>query len=479
MAALLAGAALALIVACLPAYTFTDSATATEAGGDAAHGADASITLDAGIDASPESPDAQDGPVEASAEGSAEASLAASTIVASVGGKIFATGYGEGTHLFYAVHDQHYWFFYVDDTTGVIHTRVSPDLATWTDATLINVGVADGNNFNLAYADLQGTDVVHLVANATSTIEPLVATKHVRATIAGGALMVTDQTVLPDTPDNGSQSATCPTDAPSVTILPDGHVYDATAWTAHPTICDTNVYVSAGVDTGASWTASFVHDGYYISSPGFTYSHELRTLADAGIALAVWPDQDTAASTLFNSIGWAFSPTFVLDAGAPGTPGTSPDPTAEIFQGTSSTMSSDDWSVCALGGSDVHVVRHTLSMVSGSVVQAFQEAVWDGARWSLVPAAPSVRALSNTGVALVSGPDPTRGMLLAVLALDNTLNVARWTSAAGWTTVATLPGAVQRQSLAGSGCGSHRPYVFWTEGAGPYAIMGADLSRLL
>jgi hypothetical protein len=503
--ALIAAAAFALAVACLPTYTFIDDA-----------GADARVSMQTGMDAVAESQDAPDGwldsspdrsidgstdgspnsavdgppegsldgsvdgPLEGSPEGSADASLAASVLVPSAGGKVFATGYGEETHLIYAVHDQRYWFFYVDDTTGVIRTRVSPDLATWTDGDMIGVGMADGNNFSVAYADVQGTDVVHLVANAISTVDPQTATKHVRATIASRSLVVTDQVLLDDTVDNNG-AGTCPSDAPSVTILPDGHVYDVTAWTVHSgSACDTNVYASVGVDRGVSWTSGFVHDGYYVSEPGFTYSHELLTLPDAGIALAVWPDDDNynGISTEFTAIDWAFSPTFALDAGAPGTSGTVADGSAQLFTTTQVAMSSDDWTTCRLSDSNIHVVRHTL-MPSGPIVEAFEEAVWTGAGWSLVPAAPPVQGTSNTGVALVSGPDPTRGMLLAVLAVDNTLNVARWTSAGGWTKVGSLPGTVQRQSLAGSGCGSRHPYVFWTEGAGPYAIMAADLSGLL
>jgi hypothetical protein len=470
---LAAGPWLTSLAGCLPTYTFAES------GDGAAEGSsDGSVvgSNEGSSDAS--TPDSSDTSASSSDAPSEVGPPTAVTIVADTGSKQYATGYGEQTHLVFAQNDGRYWFFYVDDTAGVIKTRVSKDLVTWSDGSTIPVGVTDGYNLSVAYADIQGTDVVHLVANTIAPSPPL--TVHVRATISNGTLQSSTPAPLPDTRADTSGSAAasnCGQDGPSVTILPDGHVYDVTAWTGHPsTACDTNIYVSAGTDTGSSWTPTFQHDGYYISIPGYTFAHELLTLPDAGTALLVYPDEDNAASTAFVSMGWAFSPSFQLDAGAPGTTGIGPVP-LELFAGTGETMSYDDWGACRLSDTDIHVVRH---VISGGSVQAFQEVRWNGTQWTTVASPPSaVQGASNTGVALVSGPDPSRGMLLVVIGGDKALHIARWTSTAGWANVATLPGSVSRQSLAGSGCGSPRPTVFWTEGTNPYAILGADLSGLL
>jgi hypothetical protein len=477
MSLLVAGAAAPL--ACLPTYTFGDQALADsgndtlsseagpgldategEAQADATAG-DSTTNADAGSDA----PGASDGSLSPVA-------------VADVGSKVYSTGYGEQLHVVYAQNDKRYWFFYVDDTS-LIKTRATTDFVSFTDGATIPLGVADGNNFSVAYADLGGTDVIHIVVNASSATEPTSQTMHVRATISGGNLVTTTYP-LPDTADNSAASgggSTCPSGAPSTTILSDGHVYDVTAWTGHPnkgTACDTNMYL-ANVDTGATWTPAFAHDGYYVSVSAYTFSHEIISL-QAGGALAVWPDVDTGnAVTSFASFGWALSSSFPLDAGAIGTNGTVPDTSAELFAANGTTMSSDDWALCRLTDADIHLVRH----VGSSSVNAFEEVRYNGANWQTASPAASVHSLSNTGVALLSDADPSHGMLLVTIGVDNALNFSKWTSNGGWTALANFPGSTQRQSLAGSGCGSAHPRVFWTEGTGPYTIMSADLSRLL
>jgi len=397
-----------------------------------------------------------------------------------VGAKVYATGYGEELHILQAQSTSEYWLFYVDDTAGEIKTRSSPDFVSWTERAALPVNVADGNNFSLAHALLGGVDVVHLVANTSGTSY---ATRHVRATIASEQITPSDIDIVPDTDDNGaagSGGGTCPNDAPSVTILPDGHVYDVTAWTGHPnkgTTCDTNVYLSTAVDTGTAWTFGLAHDGYYVSVPSYAYSHELLTLPEAGVALALWPDEDNSAQTQFDSVGWAFSPTFVLDSGAIGTDGTVPVASAELFAGMGTQMSSDDWAACRLSDGDIHVVRHVLN---GGAVQSFEEVRWNGSQWLQETAPPQVRSLSNTGVVLLAGSDPTRGMLLGAIGTDNSIQIAKWTAASGWAAVATLPATTTpRQSLAGTGCAGMAPHIIWTEGMGPYTMMAADVSSLL
>jgi hypothetical protein len=209
-------------------------------------------------------------------------------------------------------------------------------------------------------------------------------------------------------------------------------------------------------------------------------AHDLVDLPQTGVVLAVYPDMDNNgnAPTQFYGWGWAFSPMFADAGGFDGT-GVVSDPTTELFASSGLSASFDDWSVCRLSDTDIHVVRHVTD-AGDTTVSAFEEVVYDGSAWqTTAPPPASVKSMSNTGVALLSNPAAPDEMLMVTIGLDNALNVARWSGGA-WTQVEAIPGSVQRQSLAGSGCGAARPVVLWTEGADPQAsnLMLADLSSL-
>jgi hypothetical protein len=112
---------------------------------------------------------------------------------------------------------------------------------------------------------------------------------------------------------------------------------------------------------------------------------------------------------------------------------------------------------------------------------------FDGHAWGNIDAPPAASSVSNTGVVLLSGTDPAKGMLLVSIdSLDGHLDLGKWTAAGGWASAMQIPAPSSnvRLSLAGSGCGSIRPTIFWTERAsaaqpGVYSVMGADLASLL
>jgi hypothetical protein len=491
------GLTLGVGAGCLPSYTFATGNE--EGGGDAVPGpdatgdgaspgsdasADATVTPEGSADApaTGEGGDASDGGAAGDGQAAGDGAIVA-VLLADAGGQAGSTGFGEQTHIIHTENSGDYWLFYVDGTSGAIKTRHSPDLTNWADGEVLSVGAAAGSDFSVAYANLGGTDVVHLVINATLT-GGRTATVHVRATIAGGHATFSLPAMLPDTDSqtSGNGAGTCPYDAPSVTVLPSGRIYDVTAWTIHPsTTCDTNIYVTSNLDVGGTgfWAPSFAHDGYYVSVPSYAYSHELVALPDAGQVLAAYPDNDNTDIHQFDGVGWALSSTLVFDAGAPGTTGIVESAATEVFVTNGTHMSENDWAMCRLTDATVHLVRHVTDP-GGSTVTAFEESYFDGSQWLGTVAPPSTQSRSNTGVVLLSKKDPALGMLLVTIGSDNALHVAKWMSAGGWRTLPplfTTPAA--RQSLAGSGCGSARPYVIWTEGTSPYAIMGADLSSLL
>jgi hypothetical protein len=491
-------AGLSAFGACLPTYTFASGGEPViDGGGDATQAPDGTTTPDGssggGADATTDGAPGVDAPTDAphvphdaqSDAGPPGDAALIPALVTTAGAKAFATGFGYELHLVFAQNDGRYWFFYVDDTAGVIETATSPDLGTWTAGTPIALAsgysLADGNDFSVAYANLGGTDVVHIAANCVNAGN--YAAFHLRATIAAGMLTAGAPVVLPHTDSNGdagSSAGTCPQAGPATVVAADGHVFDVTAWTGHPsTTCDTNIYRSPAVDTGATWDPSpFTHDGYYVSVPSYAYSHDLVSLPEAGVVMAVWPDEDNQGLTLFDSFGWALSPSFA--GGGPGTTGVNPDPTKELFNGTSATSSYNDWSVCRLADTDVHVVRH-VTAPAGNSVSAFEEVVYNGATWqTTAPPPPAVTSLANDGVVLVGDGTAAHGMLLVTIGIDNALNIAKWTSGGTWAQVRTIAGSAPRQSLGGTGCGSPHPTVYWTEGASaPYAISRVELTSLL
>ena len=305
--------------------------------------------------------------------------------------------------------------------------------------------------------------MIHLIANSQS----MGGTLHVRSTLAGGALSAGTPLML-----QGSSMPGCSNDAPSVAVLPDGTIYDATGWLAHSCcVCDTNLFTSLAPDMGAAgWTPGFAFDAYYVSVPSYAYSHELVTLPDAGTALAVWPDEDNTDPTLFDSVDYALSTDFALHDGGPVAPAN--NGADEVFYSAMSPqqMSWDDWSTCRLTDGDVHLLRHVIEPADAqNLVGAFEEARWNGASWSIASPPPAaVESPSNGGLALASGPDPTRGFLLATIGTDSAIHIAKWTATGGWSQVATVKRSTPPRAIASGGCGSPRPYFLWTEGTSTY-----------
>jgi hypothetical protein len=404
-----------------------------------------------------------------------------------VGSKQYSTGFGYQLHLVFAQNDRRFWFFYVDDSPGVLKTLASTDLVHWTAGTAIALpsgySLQDGNNFSVAYANVAKQDVIHIVVNAITSSQETQAF-HLRATITAGDLTASLPVAHPDS-DNGGGA--CFQDGPATVIASDGLVYDVTAWTIHAaesTSCDTNIYLSPGTETGTSFGdgGAFTHDGYYVSVPSLAFSHDVVSLPEAGVVLVAYPDEDNSGTYDFDSIGWALSTAFDAGMGAPNTTGVVEPATSELFNGTGATAEYDDWSVCRVTDTSIHVVSHVASTTT--TVSGFQELVYDGTTWqpSGIPPA-AVTSGKNTGVALVADGNPADGVLAVTVGTDNTLYIAKSTLVGTWSTVATIPGSVQRQSLGGSGCGSAPAVIFWTEGvpdAGtPFVIMRADLTSLL
>jgi hypothetical protein len=404
--------------------------------------------------------------------------------IAPTGATSLAVGFGVQAHSFFARNDGSYWLFYTDGTPG-IRTRTSKDFRTWTDGDTVSLGgvagtVDDGSNFSLAYDDIAGHDVVHILANTKNGLDPPAV--HLRGTVSVGHFKVTKTISLANT------NIVCDAAGPTTLISADHHVYDMTAWMSHSCCsCDSNLFVSQSPDTGDDWSPGFAFKGFVYSIPNSTYAHQLVELPSAGpgVVFGAWPDMDPGNGTLFDSIGWALSTS--IGVGGPNFQGREQDVTGvgygqvastEAFFSAGGKASYNDWSICRLADNEVYAVRHVGA--DAADVGLFQQARYDGAMFQSSTAPPTVAAASNSGVVLLGDGVASHGMLLVVIGRDNALHIFKWTNGQ-WATLPVLPSSgALRHTLSGTGCAGPGARVFWTEGANaPYAVKGVDLSGLL
>jgi hypothetical protein len=443
----------------------TDGAT-----GEAGEAGDAGD--DSGDDSGDAAPDGEAGPDAADASSCPLASAAAA-VVSPIGPTAMATatGLGQQRHLVADRACQYHFFFPHDDGSS-IDSLVSGDLVSWSPGEAIPLpsgygGVLYGDDFAVAYADLDGGEVLHFVADVEPTVGGSTSVVHARAPLQGGHLGT--PSVFPFIGHQGGNIG-CNQDGPSVLVARDGHAYDATGWFQHPGgECDLNVFRSDGVDDGQTFDGgSFTMVGWS-SVTGFAAAHDLLELPSTGAILGAYTDYVSNAQVA-DQIAVVSSP---FDAGF----GQGAGPSEDVFEVAGQAWFGD-WGLCRRADDDVRVVRHSLS-VDGGTSSAFQAARWNGASWAADVAPATSAGALNGGLALVSSPDPSKGMILATVDADGAhVDLQLWTPATGvWSPLPAIarPGLVQ--SLSGSGCGSARPAVFWTESTDAgYEMMVADVS---
>ncbi|HEY2510895.1 MAG TPA: hypothetical protein VGI39_08565 [Polyangiaceae bacterium] len=404
-------------------------------------------------------------------------------VVVTIGptGNATATGLGQQRHLVVESGCQYHFFYPSDDGTKLL-SRTSSDYANWADGDSLSLAVTAatlslGQDFALAYAEINGTHVLHVLVEEIATGGTgNGAPQHLRTTITGGHFSAPTYYSLP----NGGENTSCDTDGPSVLITADHRVYDATGWIQHNgTNCDLNVLGAAGVDDGKSFTGVFSLWGYEVSLPGYTYTHDLVELPSLGKILGAYPDQDSSGATPDDQscAALAIVPSNEWDAsygaGAPAAD--------EIWSGSNQQSWYVDWGLCRLSDTEVHAIRHVYPG-TGTTTSAFQAQRYNGTAWATEGLPVPSTSDFATGLAVVSGLDPSKGMVLATIhAGGKALDLQQWSPALnGWTALASIPRTNAMTALTGSGCGSARPAFFWTEQTGStYAVMSADVSGLL
>jgi hypothetical protein len=462
------------------------------ASGDAASDADATIPGDAAPDADATMP--ADAPCTSCMPGDARTGipevgpaytgpLPRPVTIADAGALYRAVGNAQQLHAIYAENDQRVWYFYVDTDETQVKTVVSADLSNWTPTgDVISLGVAslsqEGLNFSVGYANLAGTDVVDIIAT-----HPADSVVHVRTTIARSHL------VTPTAAMTVAQSShNCPMDGPFTLVTSAGVTVDVTGEAVSN--CGMDIFQADTIDDGgASWSPSFpMENGYYVSRGNGAISHQLVALGSGDI-LGAYPTGNSplGPNGTYGTVSWART-SGGLWPGLPSAPAifVELDEAGVGHPG----QGGNDWSLCALGDGNVHALRHVIEADASTIANEFEQAVYgDGGTWQReTPPLPTESGV-NFGVVLVSDKHPDHGMLAAV-AGTNTVMVSRWDPGSGlWSAwqLATDEILHNNEYVAGTGCASAKPMIFWVEGLyeGPDAsslgwiIHGLDVSMFL
>jgi len=390
-----------------------------------------------------------------------EAGSTGTVAIVNVGTVSNETGVGMGTHLIYATNAKLWWLFWIDSTqTQTIQTSYSPDFVHWTPGGSLPLLLdlqGQGGNFSVAYADVQGSDVVHLTIGASGTIEPTRHHLHARALVQGSTITFGS---IDDTSDVNTLSDTDP-DGPATFVESTGIVWDATGWSgATGGVGNEGISVATNLEQGgASWTNGFGSaDNVYIAM-GNIHSRAFAT-AGTNLLVALCDAADTVAPTTTSSnVEW------MSWDGAEWSGAT------DVFAG-GKTQAPNDWGVATLTDGHMHVARRA---TDGS----WDHARYDGANWTPLPAPPADTLGWATGqgaVVLASGTN----VAIVTIASDtaNTVRMIVWNNGASFGPWTTLEGTTAARGWVSGWSGAKNNAVVWTEGdgGGGYRIMGRLVS---
>lgn len=438
----------------------------SKAGGDdaGAPGDDASVPRDGaaeGAQADAPGPEAGEGDAVADVGGPEVSSTDAGTVgITSVGTVSNATGLSAGTHLVYATHAKLWWLFWIDSTESkAIHTSYSPDFVSWTAGGTLPLAVdmqGQGGNFSVAYADVQGADVVHLSVDGFATNDPTRHHLHARALVQGTTITFGGIADLGDVP----QASDTDPDGPATFVDVHGTVWDATGWsTALGGVGNEAIALSTAPEQGgATWTGGFGMQPNVYSAMGNVHSRAFAT-AGANLLVALCDAADTPAPTPTSSnVEW------MEWDGAAWT-----GPTAVFAPGK--MQSPNDWGVATLSDGHMHVARRA---TDGS----FDHVRYDGMTWTTLGAPPVDTLGWATGQGVVVLASGTNAAIVAIASdTANTIRMITWTGTA-WGQWTTIEGSMASRGWVSGWSGPKNDAIVWTEGdgSGGYRIMGRVVS---
>jgi hypothetical protein len=377
-------------------------------------------------------------------------------VIASVGTINAPSGQAQQTKLVYATGSQRWWLFYIDGAEPkALKTKYSGDFETWTDGqalTLAEPHGGDGRNLSVAYANVNGTDVVHIVMSQRISVSDR-RLYHTRATISGDTITFgapVERFVVT------AGSTSLDPDGPVTVIASDGHIADLTSWIEKVNgTGDAYVARSASADEGSSWDGVWAPEVQLEIVKFAINAHGIVGMG-TGNLLAMW--EDGAMEGTVSNLRWSTR----------NEPAGWTAPPAEVFE-LPQLQSVNDWAAVSRTLSDVHAVRRTTA-----AVDPYEHRRFDGLGWTNGQRIAPFEGKAGQGVFLAS--DGT-SVLLATLGAgpDNSVQVIRW-SEGGWGTWSAAVGLhADRSYLSGwSKVVDGRVGLIWTQpGESGLVIAGA------
>ncbi|HEX8792173.1 MAG TPA: hypothetical protein VF765_14565, partial [Polyangiaceae bacterium] len=347
---------------------------------------------------------------------STDAGSTGTVTITGVGTVANATGLSSGVHLVYATHTKLWWLFWIDSTQPqTIQTSYSPDFVHWTaggSLPLLVTLLGQGGNLSVAYADVQGADVVHLSIGGYAATEPKRHHLHARALVQGTTITFGSVADMADVP----QGSDTDPDGPATFVDSQGTVWDATGWSnATGGVGNDAIAASTSIEQGgATWGGMFGAQSNVYSAMGNVHSRAFAT-AGANLLVALCDAADQAQPSNVEWMTWS---------------GAAWSGPTDVFAG-GKTQATNDWGVATLSDGHMHVARRA---TDGS----FDHVRYDGAAWTTLAAPPADTLGWATGqgvVVLASGTNPA----IVTIAGDtaNSVRMITWTGTAWgqWTTL--------------------------------------------
>ncbi len=366
----------------------------------------------------------------------------ATVVLASAGSVAAPTGNAQQTHLVYAVHSQRWWLFTIDSTdVNALRTYSSADFTTWVAGASLVLPLPhpnDGRGFSVAYADVGGTDVVHIAFSGRNSATDR-RHLHARATISAGAIAFgTPQEIVAI-----ADTAAVDPDGCATVIAADGHVMDFTGWapyggssTQTGNHCG---YLASNIDTGATWTTGFgARTDIAIANKTINARVALPTTGSQLVTLWETADVEPAPA----NVGWAqWNGSAWSIAG-------------NVFA-VGQSLGYNDWAVTRLSSGEIHAVRRT--SLGAYEHRKLVTSTWtDGQPIAAQPGA------ANGGLVLLS---LGTHMLLATIGADaaTSVNVTTWDGATwgAWSAIEST--ALVRTFPSGHASAAGGAALVWTE----------------
>lgn len=332
----------------------------------------------------------------------------AANVIVSTGTLPDGPGYAQHENdPFYAANTALWWkFTYKSASTTTIYAYYSSDLITWTAPTNPTFTLAHANsrgvNLGTAYANLGSTDVVHL-----ALYNPGFLSSHLRATLSGTTITWGTEVAFSTTSSLSAETLL----SNSTCVASDGH-----AWDRDEASGNLVVLKSTNADSGTSWTTGFNAQTQIVGAGDYIRTGILIPLSSGGKVLAVSDDGFNPNApknhdySLWNGTAWAAN---------------------TILFAADVVIQSNDWGICKVSDTDVHIVRY-----EGSGV--FTHYRWNGTTFSAAQSITNQNCKAGAGVAMTT--DGTSVWLFIVdTDTPNTIRSCPWTAGAwgSWTAFET------------------------------------------